>query len=254
MNNHTVTLGHAQAYEHERAARDAEAQAPEGCAPLFSNAAKPGSILYEREQRERELNAARERVAAGGGPSLEELIEKFDAVREKMQVGDVHSTARGSGARFNAGKVPFDLIPLRIVALSYDIDPPLSGELEDARRALESLGEWQETGESDHLFAALGAMGLAGWSECAQVFAYGRKKYAAWNWAKGMNWSIPLACAARHLMQILDGEDTDAESGLPHRGHVFCNVVMLLTFEHTFPEGDDRPRLLATPATTQGAA
>jgi len=27
----------------------------------------------------------------------------------------------------------------------------------------------------------------------ARVWMYGKQKYAAWNWAKGMEWSIPLA-------------------------------------------------------------
>jgi hypothetical protein len=56
-----------------------------------------------------------------------------------------------------------------------------------------------------------------------------------------MAWSIPLACAARHLMKIVLGETTDQESGFPHRGHVMCNLVMLATYADTFPGGDDRP-------------
>lgn len=31
-------------------------------------------------------------------------------------VGDIHSTARGSGARFNSGKTPFGYIPLALLA------------------------------------------------------------------------------------------------------------------------------------------
>ncbi len=79
------------------------------------------------------------------------------------------------------------------------------------------------------------------WKDCADVFDYGRKKYAAWNWTKGMAWSIPTACIIRHCLAILDGETVDPESGLPHRGHIACNVVMLIQYEQTFKEGDDRP-------------
>ena len=56
-----------------------------------------------------------------------------------------------------------------------------------------------------------------------------------------MAWSIPLACATRHLIAMINGEEIDPESGLPHRGHVYCNICMLLTYAETFVEGDDRP-------------
>lgn len=111
-----------------------------------------------------------------------------------MSVGDIKSTEKGSGARYNAGKPAMDLVPL--VALE----------------------------------------------DCAAVFDYGRKKYAEWNWAKGMDWSVPYACALRHLSAWHRGEDLDPESGLPHLGHVMCNLVMLSTYAKTYPEGDNRPK------------
>lgn len=109
-------------------------------------------------------------------------------------IGDVNSDARGSGARFNAGKIPMELIP-----------------------------------------------GIA-LEDCAKVFDYGRAKYAAWNWAKGMAWMVVFGCLLRHLYAWARGEDNDPESGLPHLGHAMCNLVMLTTFASTFPEGDDRPK------------
>jgi len=111
-----------------------------------------------------------------------------------MSIGDVNSTARGSGARYNDGKVALDLIP--------------GVALED----------------------------------CARVFDYGRKKFAAWNWAKGMQWMVVFACLLRHLYAWARGEDNDPESGLPHLGHAMCNLVMLTTFARTYREGDDRPK------------
>jgi hypothetical protein len=155
-------------------------------------------------------------------------------------IGDVNSTAKGSGARFNAGKAPMELIPLKLIAASYACDTP-------AAEALWALGNWQETGEAGRLNDVFVVLGLDGWIDCARVFDYGKRKYAEWNWAKGMAWSIPMACAARHLIAMMRGEENDPESGLAHRGHVFCNIVMLQTFARTFPEGDDRPRCLATP-------
>ena len=110
-----------------------------------------------------------------------------------MSIGDVNSSERGSGARFNDGKPDFSLIPLVT--------------LEDE----------------------------------ARVWMYGRAKYAAWNWAKGMPWSVPLACALRHLAAFQRGEECDPESGLPHLAHAMCNLRMLTLFANTYPEGDDRP-------------
>jgi hypothetical protein len=75
----------------------------------------------------------------------------------------------------------------------------------------------------------------------ARVWMYGAQKYAAWNWAKGMPWSVPFACAMRHMAAWQRGEDTDPESGLPHLAHVMCNLRMLTLYTKSYPEGDDRP-------------
>ena len=154
-------------------------------------------------------------------------------------VGDVNSTAKGSGARFNSGKAPLDLLPIFVLAASVK---PKNGKGET--QALYWLGQWQMTGDTSFLMSALQNLGPNIWAEAAHVFDYGRKKYAEWNWAKGMAWSIPVGCAARHLMAAINGEETDSESGLSHLAHAACNIIMLLTYETTFPEGDDRPRYL----------
>jgi len=110
-----------------------------------------------------------------------------------LNIGDVNSTEKGSGARYNAGKPDLSLIPLCT--------------LEDE----------------------------------AKVWMYGKQKYAAWNWAKGMDWSVPLACALRHLSKWQAGEENDEESGLPHLAHAMCNLRMLTLYSKTYQEGDDRP-------------
>lgn len=174
---------------------------------------------------------------------------EWDAIAKVMPpgaVGDVNSTARGSGARFNAGKPDLALLPLSILALSYG---PTAGRCDgDAIRCLRMLGGWQETGDPTYLYQAISELGGDPWGEAARVFTYGTGKYAPWNWAKGMAWSIPLACAARHLKKVIElGEQDDDESKLSHRGHVVCNIVMLLTYLQNYPEGDDRPRMLGAP-------
>lgn len=158
-------------------------------------------------------------------------------------VGDVNSDAKGSGARYNTGKLPFELIPLHLVGASYNnFEDQLEGEPLHASFALKDLGYFQAGGHIGHLYVAMHELGLSSWDDCARVFDYGRRKYSAHNWAKGMAWSIPIACAARHLLAIIRGETNDPESGLPHRGHVMCNLVMLLTYTETYKEGDDRPK------------
>ena len=75
----------------------------------------------------------------------------------------------------------------------------------------------------------------------ARVWMYGAKKYKSWNWAKGMDWSIPYACAMRHLAAWQRGEEVDEESGLPHLAHAMCNLRMLTLYSKTYKEGDNRP-------------
>lgn len=152
-----------------------------------------------------------------------------------VHVGDLDSDARGSGARFNNGKLPLELIPLKLMGealMQYDTNNAIS-------QAMYYLGCYQSGRSPAMLYQAMKVLGFDGWDECARVFEYGAGKYAPWNWAKGMPWTVPLACAARHLLAMARGEMNDQESGLPHRGHVFCNIVMLLTFAQTYQEGDD---------------
>lgn len=156
-----------------------------------------------------------------------------------MSVGDVKSDARGSGARYNDGKAPLHLIPLERIADSL-CDIQLWSVGSETACALSELGKFQTTHSALALDRAIENLRCY-WRDCASVFDYGRKKYAEWNWAKGMAWSIPLACAARHALAILEGETDDPESGLPHVGHLLCNLVMLRTFVTTYPEGNDLP-------------
>jgi len=164
-----------------------------------------------------------------------------------MSIGDVSSNARGSGARYNDGKVAFELLPLRLLLdwLSDNGLLPTEG-FDDLREMLFHLADWQEGDDAAldaALIAALPEPGLAGFTEAARVFEYGKKKYAAWNWAKGMPWSVPLGCIIRHsVFGEMAGEPIDPESGKKHRGHILCNLVMLLLYQQNYPEGDDRPK------------
>lgn len=153
-------------------------------------------------------------------------------------VGDVNSGAKGSGARYNNGKPPLDLIPVRswVALWSHSLvnNPELANLLNtlccyqegkcDARRLIRAVpDEWM--------------------AEASHVFEYGAQKYARWNWAKGMDWSIPIGCILRHADKIVCGVDLDEESGRRHEGHIACNVVMLHWYETYYTEGDTRPRI-----------
>jgi len=163
-------------------------------------------------------------------------------------IGDLSSNAVGSGARFNAGKTPLHLTPLRLIADQYKTQTQYVRQRPYVQ-ALELLGLWQEGGTALMLQEAVALLGPTRevMEATTWVFDYGRKKYAEWNWAKGMPWSVPMACAARHLIDLIEGKIEDHESHLPLVGHVGCNLVMLQTYHRTYAEGDDRPPQLRTP-------
>lgn len=167
-------------------------------------------------------------------------------------IGDVNSNARGSGARFNAGKVKVQYIPAEALKSLVLSETPVTSrshqQFADAmgvlavieNRTLAETGS-QFLGKNLRYLWLVGAAHIDMLASTCEVFEFGAKKYAAWNWAKGMPWSVPVACIKRHLMRIAAGEDTDQESGLPHWGHIGCNIVMLLHFNHYYMDGDDRP-------------
>lgn len=57
-----------------------------------------------------------------------------------------------------------------------------------------------------------------------EVMTYGAAKYGADNW-QGVASERYTAALLRHLMAYMDGEETDAESGLPHLWHVLTNAA-----------------------------
>ncbi len=172
-------------------------------------------------------------------------IAEYRVIDTSGGAGDVASTEPGSAARYLAGKPPLELIPLGLIAevLWHERGVPAPVDSLDTHEALKSLGMFQMRQQGRPALTRIARVLDAdrqAWQDCAAVFDYGRRKYAEWNWAKGMAWSIPIGCAARHLLAMARGEENDPESGLPHRGHVMCNIVMLLWFMSEYVEGDDR--------------
>lgn len=63
-----------------------------------------------------------------------------------------------------------------------------------------------------------------------QVLEFGAKKYAPFNWMKGLDKTEILESAQRHLIAMFAGEEIDPESGLPHIGHLLCNGMFYSHF------------------------
>lgn len=183
--------------------------------------------------------ARREREAA----AEKELAVDVIATRG---IGDVNSDAKGSGARYNIGKVAYDLLPLKLIMEWFYRQPGAPFMDHPADYIIWRMAQWQSGDDialDDAISAALdGNTSLAAFADAAHVFEYGRRKYAAWNWAKGMPWSVPLGCIVRHSLAWIGGEEIDPESGKPHRGHILCNLLMLKLYAKTYTEGDDRPK------------
>lgn len=74
----------------------------------------------------------------------------------------------------------------------------------------------------------------------AQVMTHGKKKYSANNWRQGLAYTRLLAASLRHIFQYLGGESKDPETGISHLAHAVCGLLMILEFEDTKPELDDR--------------
>ena len=181
-----------------------------------------------------EWDAVRAMVSARVNTRREEIAATLPFEEFPMAVGDVTSTARGSGARANGNKAPLDLIPVSVWRNNWRDRMKNSAAVMDIMYALEAF----QAGDDNALSSYLKGIDLTG---SVNVFEYGARKYAAWNWAKGMPWSVPLGCALRHIDADLSGELYDYESGETHMAHAISNVVMLAYFLNTYPEGDDRP-------------
>lgn len=145
----------------------------------------------------------------------------------------------------NAGIPEFDPIEMRtfgpvddkLDAYKYYVHAHPVGGIGDVNSDEKGSGARYNQGKAD-----LSLIPLSTLEDEARVWMYGERKYKRFNWMKGMPWSVPLACALRHLAAWQNGEDLDPESGQPHLAHAMCNLRMLTLYSRTYQEGDDRPK------------
>lgn len=78
--------------------------------------------------------------------------------------------------------------------------------------------------------------------EQAKVFDFGAKKYGRHNFRLGMDHTRVLDAALRHILAIVNGEDNDPESGLPHYAHALCCLSMYGYFKANNVGKDDRAK------------
>lgn len=71
-----------------------------------------------------------------------------------------------------------------------------------------------------------------------RVAEFGAKKYAPWNWSKGLSRRQILCSLLRHTFSYLRGEDRDKDSGLLHTDHITWNAVALShNVHHSLEDG-----------------
>lgn len=76
--------------------------------------------------------------------------------------------------------------------------------------------------------------------EIAKVLDFGKEKYAAGNWANGIQLSRLIAAAERHIGEFKEGRDFDTESGLHHTAHAACNLLFIIWMTKHRPKMDNR--------------
>lgn len=83
-------------------------------------------------------------------------------------------------------------------------------------------------------------------------YAAGAKKYAAWNWRKGYDWSLSYDSLTNHLTAFwMEHEWLDEETQTPHLAAVVFHALALMFFHEHRPELDDRPPVDLEPTSTE---
>lgn len=88
--------------------------------------------------------------------------------------------------------------------------------------------------------------------EIARTYTYGAEKYTvrdddgniisdgANNWRLGQSWMACIGSAKRHIESFINCVDVDPESNTLHLANACWNLMTIIDFYETFPQGDDR--------------
>jgi len=78
--------------------------------------------------------------------------------------------------------------------------------------------------------------------QAAWAHGLGAAKYGVANWRECKVEAMTyISAMMRHIGQYLDGEDTDAESGLSHLAHVIASANILIDAKYCGTLVDNRP-------------
>lgn len=80
-----------------------------------------------------------------------------------------------------------------------------------------------------------------------RVLMFGCKKYAPFNWQKGMAITWHQESLMRHLTASMSGEDIDPETGETHMSHIMCNAMFIEWTLKNRKDMDDRPKASKLP-------
>lgn len=61
--------------------------------------------------------------------------------------------------------------------------------------------------------------------EAIKVLEWGAREYGEENWKRGLNRQELLESNQRHLKALINGEENDPQTGLPHEAHIICNAM-----------------------------
>jgi len=96
--------------------------------------------------------------------------------------------------------------------------------------------------------------------EIAKIYTAGAEKYTirdddgniisdgSNNWRNGLSWMDCIASTKRHIEKFIEGIDIDEETNTLHLGNACWNLMTIIDYYKSFPQGDDRPkRILSCP-------
>lgn len=168
-------------------------------------------------------------------------------------IGDLDSAEKGSAARNCVGKTPWNYMPLSQVGMLMHALWNCGSNIKvNVPELTLSLATFQEQGDCSTAqnFLQMSVAYLMyktdtnlndALDEVIRVWELGEKKYARFNWMKGMPWSEVINSAQRHIMSLYNGVEIDDESGCHHGAHLICNAMMLVHYTQHYPDGNDLP-------------